>query len=159
MPTSRRVNHFDDPAAPSPNSLVPAASAIVTNAQGEILLHRRSDNDLWALPGGAMELGESILQTVRREVREETGLDVEPLRVVGIYTDPRYVVEYSNHEVRQQFSICFHCRVVGGELHVSSESTELKFIPSDSIDDLAMHSSNRLRIQHYLANHSQPFVT
>jgi hypothetical protein len=42
---------------------------------------------------------------------------------------------------------------------VSSESTELRFIPSDSIDDLAMHSSNRLRIQHYLANRSQPVVT
>jgi ADP-ribose pyrophosphatase YjhB (NUDIX family) len=68
---SRRTDYYDDLSAPTPNSLVPAASAIVVNADNEILLHRRSDNDLWSVPGGAMELGESILQTVVREVKEE----------------------------------------------------------------------------------------
>jgi ADP-ribose pyrophosphatase YjhB (NUDIX family) len=53
-----RTDYFNDPYAPKANSIVPAASAIVVSDEGKILLHRRSDNDLWALPGGAMEIGE-----------------------------------------------------------------------------------------------------
>ena len=70
-----RVDYFNDPHAPQANSIVPAASAIVTNKDGKILLHRRSDNALWSLPGGVMEIGESIEQTIVREVKEETGCD------------------------------------------------------------------------------------
>ena len=51
----RRVEHFNDPDAPAANSLVPAASAVVVDQAGRILLHRRNDNDLWSIPGGAME--------------------------------------------------------------------------------------------------------
>ncbi len=71
-----RIDYLNDSNAPRANSLVPAASAIVMNGEGKILLHRRSDNTLWGLPGGAMEVGESIGETVVREVKEETGLDV-----------------------------------------------------------------------------------
>nr|MDQ3344522.1 NUDIX domain-containing protein [Actinomycetota bacterium] len=66
-----RTEYHNDPNAPKPNSLVVAVSAVVTNDAGEILLHRRSDNELWSVPGGAMELGESISQAVAREVKEE----------------------------------------------------------------------------------------
>jgi len=149
----------DDPHAPRPNSLVPAASAIVVNDAGEILLHRRSDNDLWSVPGGAMELGESILQTVVRELKEETGLDVRPGRVTGIYTDPRSVVAFADGEVRQQFSVCFLCTIVGGQLAVSSESTELRFVARDAIDQLAISPAVRLRIEHYLEDRPEPAVT
>jgi len=55
---------------------VPAASAIVTNGRGEALMQRRVDNNFWALPGGTMDFGETIVQTAEREVREETGIDV-----------------------------------------------------------------------------------
>ncbi|MEW9033144.1 MAG: NUDIX domain-containing protein, partial [Planifilum fimeticola] len=115
------------PDAPKPNSLVPAVSAVVTDSDGRILLHKRSDNFLWSLPGGAMELGESVEQAVIREVKEETGFDVEVLRCTGIYSDPGHVIAFSDGEVRQQFSICFACRIVGGELSVSSESVQVRF--------------------------------
>jgi ADP-ribose pyrophosphatase YjhB (NUDIX family) len=65
---------------------------VVTNDAGEILLQRRSDNDLWALPGGTMDLGERIAETVVREVREETGLEVEVTGIVGVYSDPGHVI-------------------------------------------------------------------
>jgi 8-oxo-dGTP pyrophosphatase MutT (NUDIX family) len=155
----RRTDYYDDPNAPKPNSTVPAASAVVVNDADEILLHRRSDNDLWSVPGGAMELGESILQTVVREVREETGLEVRPGRVVGIYTDPRSVIAFEDGEVRQQFSICFVCTIIGGRLAVSSESTEVQFVAPGAIDDLAISPPVRLRIRHYLENRSEPAVT
>ncbi|MGW5695207.1 NUDIX domain-containing protein [Streptomyces asiaticus] len=56
-----RTEYYDDPEAPEPNSLVVAASAVVTDERGRILLQRRRDNDLWALPGGGMEMTDSLL--------------------------------------------------------------------------------------------------
>ena len=68
--------------------MVPSVNVVVTNAAGEVLLIRRSDNDNWALPGGAIDLGESMVQAAVRETREETGIDCEVTGLVGIYTDP-----------------------------------------------------------------------
>jgi ADP-ribose pyrophosphatase YjhB (NUDIX family) len=152
-----RIEHIDNPHAPKANSLVPAASGIVTDDQGRILLIRRSDNYLWSIPGGAMEIGESISQTAVREVREETGLEVEPLYVVGIYSNPRHVVEYSDGEVRQQFSICFACKVLGGEIRTSSESTEVRFFTRNEIGELQMTSSIKQRIDDYLTQERPNF--
>ena len=60
----------------------------------------------WAVPGGAIDLGESMVQAAVRETREETGIECEITGLVGIYTDPKHVILYtSNGEVRQEFSI------------------------------------------------------
>ncbi|HEX6675073.1 MAG TPA: NUDIX domain-containing protein [Actinomycetes bacterium] len=154
----RRIEHFNDPAAPPANSLVPAGSAVVADQEGRILLHRRDDNALWSIPGGAMEVGESIGQTVVREVKEETGLDVEPYSIVGVYSDPRHVAEYGDGEVRQQFSICFACQVVGGQLATSEESPEVCFFSPAEIDSMPLHESIRLRIRHYLERRPIPVI-
>ena len=68
---ARRIDYYDDPSAPKANSLVPSVNVVVTNSAGEVLLIRRSDNDNWAIPGGAIDLGESMVQAVVRETREE----------------------------------------------------------------------------------------
>jgi ADP-ribose pyrophosphatase YjhB (NUDIX family) len=122
-------------------------------------LQRRRDNDLWSIPGGAMEIGEDIATAAVREVKEETWLDVEPISLVGIYSDPQYVVAYSDGEVRQQFSICFACRVVGGQIATSNESSEVGFFTPQEIEDLPMHESIRLRIRHYLEHRPQPVIS
>lgn len=145
-----RQDYYNDPAAPAANSLVPAVSAIVMTPDGGLVLHRREDNDLWALPGGVMELGESITDCVVREVREETGLDVRPDYVVGVYSDPGHVFAYDDGEVRQEYSVCVSCQVVGGELRISSESTDLGTFAVHDIDRLAMHPRIRARITDYL---------
>jgi ADP-ribose pyrophosphatase YjhB (NUDIX family) len=145
-----RRDYYDDPNAPAPNSLVPAASAVVVDDGGRILLHRRQDNGMWALPGGKMELGESLAGCAVREVKEETGLDVEVVGLVGTYTDPKHVFEYDDGEVRQEFSICLWARVVGGDLAVSDESFELAFHGPEQIANLPMVDSIRLRITDYL---------
>lgn len=154
-----RIDYFNDPNAPQPTKIIPAASAVVTNQEGDILLQRRSDNDLWALPGGAMEVGETIGETARREVKEETGLDVELEYLVGIYTNPKHVVAFSDGEVRQQFSLCFACKLLGGEIQVSEESSEVGFFSPKEIEHLNMHPSIRLRIQHYLEHRTQPVLS
>lgn len=158
MSAMARTEYVNDPTAPQPNSLVVAASAVVVNDEGRILLHRRSDNARWSIPGGAMELGESIAQTVVREVKEETGYDVEIERLVGIYSDPGYVVAYSDGEVRQQFSICFACRITGGDSTRSDESLEVAFFRPDEIGGLEMGDAIRLRIRDYLADRDQPVI-
>ncbi|MGP3966544.1 NUDIX domain-containing protein [Streptomyces sp. 6N223] len=153
-----RIEYYDDPNAPEPNSMVVAASAVVTNEHGHILLHRRRDNDLWALPGGGMELTDSLPGTAVREVKEETGLDIEITGLVGTYTDPRHIIAYSDGEVRRQFNVCFTARVVGGELAISDESTELRFVSPDELDDLRMHHTQRLRLDHFLQHRERPHL-
>jgi ADP-ribose pyrophosphatase YjhB (NUDIX family) len=153
-----RIEHYEDPDAPRANSLVPAASAVVTDGTGRILLARRADNDLWTIPGGAMEAGETIAEAARREVEEETGLRVEITGLVGIYSNPRHVVEYADGEVRQQFSVCFAARPVAGALASSSETTESRFVDPADLDGLRIHPSIRLRIQHFLERRQEPYL-
>ncbi|MFD9422438.1 MULTISPECIES: NUDIX hydrolase [unclassified Streptomyces] len=153
-----RTEYYDDPDAPQPNSLVVAASAVVTDGDGCVLLQRRRDNDLWALPGGAMDMDDSLPGTAVREVKEETGLDVEITGLVGTYTDPRHVIAYSDGEVRRQFNVCFTARVVGGALAISEESTELRFVAREELDSLPMHHTQRLRIRHFLEHRAAPYL-
>jgi ADP-ribose pyrophosphatase YjhB (NUDIX family) len=69
----RRIDYYDDPEAPKANTLVPSVNVVVVNDAGEILLIRRTDNGNWALPDGAIDLGESVAQAAIRETREESG--------------------------------------------------------------------------------------
>ena len=108
-----RTEYYDDPDAPEPNSLVVAASAVVTDDRAASC-SSAGDNGLWALPGGVMELTDSLPGTAVREVKEETGLDVEITGLVGTYTDPSHVIAYTDGEVRRQFNVCFTARIVGG---------------------------------------------
>ena len=145
-----RIDHYNDPDAPAANSVVPSTTAVVTNPVGAILLIRRRDNALWALPGGGMDVGESIEDTARREVREETGLDVEITGLIGVYTNPHHVMAYDDGEVRQQFSLCYTTRILGGELEIDDESTDIRWVTAAELTDLPIHASMRLRIEHYL---------
>lgn len=153
-----RTDHFNDPNAPKPNSVVPSTTAVVTDSEGRIVLVHRKDNGLWALPGGGMELGESIEDCAVREVREETGLHVRITGLVGVYTNPNHVIEYSDGEVRQQFSLCFTTELLGGTLAHDTESTAIAWVDPQRIPELDMHPSMRLRISHYLDRNPAPYL-
>ncbi|MEV4613797.1 NUDIX domain-containing protein [Kitasatospora sp. NPDC049258] len=141
-----RRDYEDDPNAPKANSLVPAASVVVVDEVGRILLQRRTDNGLWALPGGKMELGESLAGCGIRETFEETGIHVEITGIVGTYTNPGHVFAYDDGEVRQEFSVCLLARPTGGTLQVSDESHEVAWFRPAAVDDLPMVPSIRKRI-------------
>ncbi|MFE9307829.1 NUDIX hydrolase [Streptomyces sp. NPDC006706] len=153
-----RVDYFNDPNAPKANSLVPSVTAVARNEAGEILLIHKTDNNLWALPGGGVDLGESAPDAAVRETKEETGFDVEVTGLIGIYTNPGHVMAYDDGEVRQQFSICFHARIIGGELRTSSESKEVAFVDPSNLDELKIHPSMRMRIEHGLADGAEPYL-
>jgi ADP-ribose pyrophosphatase YjhB (NUDIX family) len=153
-----RIDYLNDPNAPQANSVVPAVSAIVPDNDGRILLIRRTDNKYWSIPGGGLEPGESVSEATEREVREETGIDCEVTGLVGIYSDPNHVAAYDDGEVRQEFSICFKARMLGGTMTTSRESSEVRFVEPNAIPGYDMHPSIRLRVQHYLEGRPAPYI-
>lgn len=153
-----RIDYVDDPDAPAANSVVPSVVAIVRDDRGRVLLIHKTDNGLWALPGGGHEIGESIVETVIREVKEETGYDVAVGTITGTYTNPRHVMAYENGEVRQQFSIAFSATLIGGHARTSNESSEVEWVYPQNLDDLDIHPSMRMRIQHALEAREAPFL-
>lgn len=146
----RRIDYIDDPNAPKANTVVPSVVAIVRDDQGRVLLIHKTDNDLWALPGGGHEIGEFIADTVVREVEEETGYQVRVTGISGTYTNPRHILAYEDGEVRQQFSIAFTAALLGGQARTSSESKRVEWVDPADIEDLPMHPSMRMRITHAL---------
>lgn len=153
-----RTEHYHDPHAPLPNRIVPAAVVFVQDDRGRVLLIERSDNGLWALPGGTQDVGERLTQTAEREVLEETGYHVRVVDLIGIYSDPSHVIAYDDGEVRQQFAISFRAELVGGALIESPETPSVKWVPPEDIDAHPMHPSIRMRVEHGLANRDKPYI-
>jgi ADP-ribose pyrophosphatase YjhB (NUDIX family) len=156
----RRIDYYDDPRAPQANSLVPSVNVVVVNDADEILMIRRTDNGNWALPGGAVDLGESVAQAAVRETLEESGIECAVIGIVGIYSDPRHVILYtSNGEVRQEFSIVLTARPLAGKPTPSSESSEVRWVPASEIPGYTMDRSMRIRINDFLARNESPVIT
>ncbi len=110
------------------------ATALIRDADGRLLFQRRTDFDWWGLPGGIVELGETFRGCVVREAREETGLHVEPQRLIGVYASPEWDFQYPTGDEVQQFTVAIECHVVGGQLRADGqESTLGQFF---SLDDL-----------------------
>ena len=108
------------------------AGGCVFNEKGEVLLQRRADSNKWGFPGGAIEIGETPQMTAIRELKEETGLDVEVGRLIGIYTD--FDMQYPNGDKAQSICVAFELTVVGGELSCDKDETlELKYFSLDNM--------------------------
>ena len=125
-----------------------AAFAVIFNESGQVLMCHRSDMDMWNLPGGGVENGELPIEAVIREVKEETGLDVEIEKLSGIY----------GKQYKDELVFTFICRIVGGELTTSSESSELRFFPVNSLpsNTIIKHVE---RISDAKLNNPQPVFT
>ena len=154
-----RIDYHDDPDAPAANSIVPSVNVVVTNDIGEVLLIRRTDNGNWALPGGAVDLGESLVQAPVRETGEESGVECEVTGLSGIYTDPGHVIVYtSDGEARQEFSIVLTARATGAATAPSDETSEALWVPRAEVGNYQMDRSMRLRLQHFLERRERPYL-
>lgn len=118
---------------------VPAVAIVVRDDRDRVLLVRHAEGDVWVTPGGAVEPEEVPAEAAVRETREETGLDVEPVRIIGAYGGPEFVVRYANGDVVSYLMVVFEGRVLGGELRPDGvETLETRFVGVDELEGLAV---------------------
>ena len=142
-----------------PKEIRPGTTAAIFDERGAVLLQKRSDNGFWGLPGGGVDIGESVEQCVIREVLEETGLIVTVKRLVGIYSDPRSysVAVYPDGGVVQYVGALFECVRVSEELRISDESTDIGYFAVDALPEGTM-PGHWIRIQDVLVGRAEPFI-
>lgn len=131
--------------------ILPGVRAIILNEKGEILLQKRGDFKKWGLPAGSIELDESAFDALKREVKEETGLDILEATPIGIYSHPKYSLTYPNGDEVQIFTLAFVVRKFRGELKIDEDETlALKYCAIEDLPDdiLPIH---RETIQDYEA--------
>lgn len=149
----RRIEHWHSDSAPAANSLVPASNLLVINAVGELLLQRRRDTDQWAIPGGKQDVGETPSACAVRECHEETGVFARVTGILGVYSDPAHLVEYtSNGEVRQEYEVSLIGEPVGGEPSENDEASEVAWIAPADLDQYDIHPTMRRQLDDYLNN-------
>lgn len=159
---TRRIDHWRDPDAPKPTSRKTSASVFVQDDDGRLLLLKRVDNDLWTIPTGGVKKGETVGQAGVRECREETGLEVEVIGLVGVFSTPDHVIVYMHgdrmDEVRQPINICLRARVVGGSIAPEpSEAAEVRWVYPGDLDQFLIHPALLQRIRHGL-DHTEPYI-
>ncbi|MFC4021153.1 NUDIX domain-containing protein [Micromonospora sp. GCM10011542] len=127
---------------------LPSVSAVVHNAAGELLLGQRSDDGRWSVISGFVEPGEQPATALVREVAEETGLEVEPVRLSSAVSHPH---TYPNGDHCEYLNLGFVCRLLGGTARVNDdESLAVRWFPMDRLPELDAHA--RLVIAHALSD-------
>jgi 8-oxo-dGTP pyrophosphatase MutT (NUDIX family) len=145
-----RVEYWNDPAAPKPNSLVPACGILAVDDLGRVLLQRRRDTGQWAIPMGKQELGETPSQCAIRETQEETGVLTEITGILGVYSDPRHIVAYTDGEIRQEWELILLGRPVSGSPAVNDEASDVRWIAVADLESLDIHPTQWRQLRDWL---------
>ena len=136
----------------------PSVSAVIFGARRRLLLQQRSDGGQWGLPGGSLEIGESVTEGVIREVREETGLTVTVGRLVGVYSEPKLqVVRYPDGNVWHYVNVCFECAVQSGTLTTCDETLALRWVPLTRLP-VTLLANHRIRIRDACSRRAAAFI-
>lgn len=121
--------------------ILPGAVVLVFNNKGQLLLQHRSDGG-WGLPGGLMELGESLEETARREVKEETGLDIGELKLEGVISGAEYYLKVENGDELYSVTTIYSTNEYAGELEIDElESIDLQYFSLDQLPENLQKSS------------------
>ncbi len=149
---------YDDRAGRLGTLALGCAAAIFDPARQKVLLVRRLDNGLWGLPGGHMEAGESVAEACAREVFEETGLQIQVGKLIGVYSDPHRRVDYPDGRRVQSVVLTFEAQPVSGELSLSNETSAYGWFSPTEIETLELVDGHRARIADAFANQDAAFV-
>ncbi len=122
-----------------------AVNAVVFNDKGEVLLAKRTDNSLWCIPGGHVDLGETLAQACLRELFEETGLRGEVVRLVGVYSDTKNSLHILQGPEWHTVRVSFLCEIVGGTIRASKETSEIKYFDLNHLPDLITDHTKRIQ--------------
>ncbi len=116
--------------------VIPGVRGLIFNDRKEVLLELQAHFNTWSLPHGCVDVGDSALDALKREVKEETGLSITSAEPFGLYTDPKYSVTYPNGDQVQTFTVAFLVKSWTGELIIDGEEVlELGFFPLDKLPE------------------------
>ena len=117
--------------------LLSAGATVIVIMDGKILLNLRSDTNTWGIPGGSMELGETLEEAASRELFEETGLKAESFTLINVFSGNDFYFEYPNGDMLYSVIALFRANGVSGELRIADgESFELKYFGFDELPEL-----------------------
>jgi 8-oxo-dGTP pyrophosphatase MutT (NUDIX family) len=122
---------------------MPSVAAVIRDEDDRILLVQHVEGR-WQLPGGAVDPGERPAEAMRRECREEAGIEVEPLRILGVYGGPEFHIRYANGDETGWVVTVFAARIVAGEPAPSDDETQnVGWFHPDEIEELVHSPASR----------------
>ena len=122
-----------------------AVNSVVFNEAGEVLLAKRTDNGLWCIPGGHVDLGETLEAACLRELFEETGLKGEVVRLVGIYSDAKNSLHIAQGLEWHTVRVSFLCKITGGTIRPSEETSEIRYFSLDRLPPVITDHARRVK--------------
>ncbi|WP_367024669.1 NUDIX hydrolase [Rossellomorea marisflavi] len=124
--------------------MVAGATVLCINERKELLLQYRADADIWGLPGGVMEYGESLEETAARELHEETGLLAGELQFIRVLSGPEECHTYPNGDQIYGITAVYLARTTTGTLKITRESRELRYFPLDDLPSPLVSKARRI---------------
>ena len=154
-----RKVYVHDPDAPRASVVVPSVFVVVRRGDGRLLLVRRCDSGAWELPGGRVDVGENACEAAVRETAEEAGVPVVITGFAGMFTDPGYVVQAPDGEVRQVFALVLRARALDGTPHGDAyETSEAAWFAPGDLGGLVIASPARAWIEQALDVGARPYL-
>jgi len=131
--------------------LLPSAAALVRDGDGRLLLVRHAELGVWGLPGGAIEPDEQPEEAAVRETEEESGLQVEIVRLLGVFGGPEYRITYGNGDKTAYVPIVYEARVVGGTARPDGlETSEVAWWEMSALEELPLTPLSRAVLRQIL---------
>lgn len=129
--------------------ILPGSVVIIVNNQNEVLLQKKH-NENWGLPGGLMDLGESFEEVAKREVFEETGLIIENLYLLDVYSGTKYYLKLPNDDELYSATAVYYTTDVSGDIRIDySESKDMKYFSLDNLP-VDLTGTNKEFIEEYI---------
>ncbi len=131
---------------------------LFNESRNSVLLTRRTDNDQWCLPGGMVDSGETVTEACEREMLEETGIRVQVVRLIGVYSDPDQLIVYPDGNKAFVIVLSFEVRQTGGELRITSETSDAQFLPVERAIQMNLYHNHAEHLRDALDGKKEAFI-